>query len=73
MASLVNPFACLLGFPYSLVRRFRVAFTLLGQQAVHQRVVSDRQRQLRAAGPFPPALGAVLRVVAEVAPLAERR
>ena len=41
--------------------------------AAHQTGVSDRQRQLRAAGPFPPALGAVLSVVAEVTPLAECR
>ena len=30
--------------------------TILGQQAAHQTGVSDRQRQLRAAGPFPLAL-----------------
>ena len=47
--------------------------TILGQQAAHQTGVSDRQRQLRAAGPFPLALGAVLSVVAKVTPLAECR
>ena len=43
------------------------------QQAAYQMGVSDCQRQLRAAGSFPPALGAVLGVVSEVASLAECR
>ena len=59
--------------PLELLDRTSASYSVSRQQAAHQGGVSDRQRQLRTAGPFPPALGAVLSVVAEVAPLAECR
>ena len=56
-----------------LLGRTSNSYSVSRQQAAHQESISDRQLQLRTASPFPPALGAVLGVVAQVAPLAERR